>query len=303
MFKFSTLLASLTTVLLSVNAAGDEGVLEINQACALNAGCFAGDDPGFPVQIDRQGSYVLTSSLDVTVADDPPNTTAIEVTGRPVHINLNGFTIQGPAECSGVPVNSCDNIGSGKGIDGWFNTTVKNGTVRDMGDSGISISGGRVTAVLVAGNAVGGIQGSDRVAVEKVIAELNGFHGINIGSDSVVRDARASLNRRDGINVGSGAVLTNVTTSGNGQNGVSAPNGSMVEDSTSRDNGQAGILLRDSHAVGNTLFGNTGFGVECNSGGVSVIRGNMFNGNNGTGAEFNADCTPVAENVCGGGAC
>ena len=28
-----------------------DGVLEINQACAVHTGCFSGDDPGLPVTI------------------------------------------------------------------------------------------------------------------------------------------------------------------------------------------------------------------------------------------------------------
>ena len=32
-------------------AFADEGVLEINQVCAVNTGCFVGDSAGFPVTI------------------------------------------------------------------------------------------------------------------------------------------------------------------------------------------------------------------------------------------------------------
>jgi hypothetical protein len=44
-----------------------EGIAEINQTCAVQTGCFAGDSPGFPVTIDGSagGSYRLTSDLSV----------------------------------------------------------------------------------------------------------------------------------------------------------------------------------------------------------------------------------------------
>ena len=46
-------------------ANADNGVLEINQACAVHTGCFSGDDPGLPVTIDSSAgrSYRLTSDL------------------------------------------------------------------------------------------------------------------------------------------------------------------------------------------------------------------------------------------------
>lgn len=41
-----------------------DGVLEINQTCAVQTGCFSGDTPGFPVTINATGSYRLTSNLN-----------------------------------------------------------------------------------------------------------------------------------------------------------------------------------------------------------------------------------------------
>ena len=52
------LLFALATPALAV-----DGVLEINQTCAVQTGCFAGDSPGFPVTITQPGSYRLTSNL------------------------------------------------------------------------------------------------------------------------------------------------------------------------------------------------------------------------------------------------
>ena len=54
----------LVAVFASIAAPGaaSDGVLEINQTCAVNTGCFPGDAPGFPVHLDGtpSKSYALT---------------------------------------------------------------------------------------------------------------------------------------------------------------------------------------------------------------------------------------------------
>ena len=85
---------------LVVTAAAADGVIEINQAGAMQGGVTAGDTAaGFPVTISEFGSYRLTGNL--TVAD--AGTTAIEVTSGDVTIDLNGFIISGMTTCSGTP--------------------------------------------------------------------------------------------------------------------------------------------------------------------------------------------------------
>lgn len=285
-------------------APADQGVLEINQTCAVNGGCFAGDDPGFPVEIESQGSYVLTSNLDVTVASDPANTTAIEVNDDHVVVDLNGHTILGPASCSSIPVTGCTNSGTGDGIDGRFYTTIKNGSIRGVGDDGILAGpGNRIIGVSLFSNGGSGVAGSDRVAVVEVASDRNGVHGISLDSAGVARDVRVSGNAHMGFNVGGGTVLTNVTAENNGATGIFATDGSKVEASTARKNGNAGILLRDSMVTGNSLFNNAGFGIECDAGSTSAVRGNMFSGNNGTDPEVDGNCPLVADNFCNGSAC
>jgi hypothetical protein len=59
-------LPSLLLLLFAAPALASDGVLEINQTCAVETGCLAGDSPGFPVTISTAGSYRLTGSLNVT---------------------------------------------------------------------------------------------------------------------------------------------------------------------------------------------------------------------------------------------
>jgi len=64
--KFIGLIALVT--LLGGPALAVDGVIEINQARANAGGVTLSDGPGFPVTIDHNGSYRLTS--DLTVARD-----------------------------------------------------------------------------------------------------------------------------------------------------------------------------------------------------------------------------------------
>jgi hypothetical protein len=80
-------------------ASAGDGVLEINQSCAL-VGCFAGDTAGFPVTIAASGSYRLTSNLETT-------SNGVTVSGEGVQLDLGGFTVDGAGRCTGTPVTSC----------------------------------------------------------------------------------------------------------------------------------------------------------------------------------------------------
>jgi hypothetical protein len=68
-----------------------DGVLEINQACAVNTGCFSGDVSGFPVSINGSAgrSYRLTSDLVI------PSVNSNGILANAPDIDLGGFSIIG----------------------------------------------------------------------------------------------------------------------------------------------------------------------------------------------------------------
>ena len=112
-----------------------DGQIAITQARAMAGGVTPGDAPGFPVSINLPGSYVLSSGLTVPDA----NTSAIVINADHVTVDLNGFAILGPTDCSG-DLDPCANEGSGYGV--WtpavrFNITVRGGTIQGMGAVGI----------------------------------------------------------------------------------------------------------------------------------------------------------------------
>ncbi|MCA9503381.1 MAG: hypothetical protein KC616_09880 [Myxococcales bacterium] len=80
-------------LLIAAPALASDGVLEIDQTCAVLTGCFPGDAPGFPVTISERGSYLVTSNL--TVDGAPDALIDILSSAVAVDLDLNGFTLKG----------------------------------------------------------------------------------------------------------------------------------------------------------------------------------------------------------------
>jgi len=176
-----------------------DGVLEINQACALNGGCFSGDNSGFPVAINQGGSYRLTSDLTVDTT-----TGAIWILTSDVTLDLNGFTIR-----------SSTSQGNGLNLNSATNVEIRGGTIRGfsygvwMSDSELV----RVIDVRAFGNATYGLltQGNGSIVRGCTVAGngrgIRGFPGSLI-VENVVHD-----NTLDGM------VLNNVAYGSNVLNG------------------------------------------------------------------------------------
>lgn len=77
-----------------------DGVIEIHQACVAT-GCFAGDSPGWPVEITRAGSYRLTSNLQYDGLN--PLLVMVSVTADQVSLDLGGHRIVANTECPPFP--------------------------------------------------------------------------------------------------------------------------------------------------------------------------------------------------------
>jgi hypothetical protein len=73
------------------------------------------------------------------------NNDAIQITANNVTRDLNGFTIAGPVTCTTGPPFKCSATGTGIGIKdptrSRRNITMRNGTVRGMGNAGIVLPG------------------------------------------------------------------------------------------------------------------------------------------------------------------
>ncbi len=193
-----------------------DGVLEINQTCAVQTGCFSGDDPGFPVTIVTPGSYRLTGNL--TVPDE--NTGAIVVQASRSTVDLGGFGILGPNNCSANPpnFNVCTANGTGIGIDASAAALVevRNGSVAGMGFHGVDLfSLGVASGLRVADNGGDGIRvGLSGRADGNLVLENFAF-GISVGTAGRAAHNVGFRNGDAGISTAGGATVLRNTMSEN----------------------------------------------------------------------------------------
>lgn len=154
--------------------AGD-GRIEINQTCALAPdGCGPGDAQGFPVTLAAVGGYVLTSDLVPGV-----DNVAIEIRQNSIDLDLNGFSLRGPAILGGPAsgIVSFNLFAS--------NARIHGGAVRGFQGKGIDlpgIDGVRLDELLVTGNDLGGIVLGEHGLVTNTRVLSNGQFGMSLGS-------------------------------------------------------------------------------------------------------------------------
>jgi len=245
-----------------------DGVIEINQARALAGGVTPGDAPGFPVTLSEDGSYRLTSNLDVSGETSPENVTVIEIQNdvRHVSIDLNGFSLLGSNTCvwnpsETPPVTCTNNDASGVGIAGSIaGTRVTNGKIIGMGGKGVDLGDGSL--------------------VDRVSTEQNGSHGVSLQGFSTVSGCISRLNRGNGISAFIGGVLAKENVAErNGGAGIAF---TFAADATVAHNvvntNRTGISVDGGYALvtGNTIRGNLGFGLRNSALGVVAYTKNVI---------------------------
>jgi hypothetical protein len=215
---------------LSQPAFAVDGVLEINQTCAVQTGCFAGDTTGFPVTIDGGvgKSYRLTSNL-VVPNDDA---TGIEARATEVQIDLNGFAIvRSGCEIDSRICTATD--GNGRGIRSRLGPAAQ--------FSGLVVTNGSIVGM--------------------------GAHGVEAASHAEIRGINSVANGADGIFVGSGSIVANNRVSSNVGAGISASNGGMISGNVMISN-EVGLSIgpdgtyRENAITANVAGAVTGGGVN-----------------------------------------
>ena len=252
-------------------ALASNGVIEINQAKVLAGDVTPGDLPGFPVTISANGSYILTSDLNLTAAASPPNTNGIEVTGQSVTIDLNGFTLFGTTQCSPPHPITCAPLGTGNGIEvpnGYTNLAVRNGTIRGLGNYGIHSENGKgnYEDLTVSDCGSSGLRVQNAI-IQRVQARLNGDRGIDL-LEGLITDSIAVLDKSAGI-FATFAILENCSSSNNGAAGIQADQ-SNVRNSYANVNQGVELSMTSSSWSGNTLLG---CGGPCQSGSGNLQLG------------------------------
>ena len=187
----------------------------------IDPGRASSPSSGFLVTISKPGSYRLAGN--VTVPD--ANTTAIEINADNVTIDLNGFSIQGPAHCSPPPV-SCFPTGVGNGVHvvNRNNIVVTNGSIHGVGNIGIYLetNSARIDKMSLVSNGRGGAAFFGGFISDSV-AESNGGAGI-FGLDIIVSGNLIRDNQLFGLEAYGQSAYTNNRFSGNNNNAVQVNN-------------------------------------------------------------------------------
>jgi hypothetical protein len=254
-----SLFVALTMALVPAAALAIDGQVLINMSTVSAAG-------GFPYTINQAGSYKLSGNLTVPNGD----TTAIVIAHDDVTLDLNGFSILAPVDCTaGFPcANRAANLGHGvrAGTDspekGYFNITVRNGTISGMGADGVHILG-------------------DNVTVEDLHVRNSGLSGIVVRGAGASTQQTALIVRRNTIEwqssygIKSYAGLITDNTVSHGGDGISVQvYGGIVSHNFVSFNAGSGLLLSVyTSYYGNTLVQNG----AAASGGVNLGQ-NLCNG-------------------------
>ncbi len=190
----------------------------------------------FPIVINKAGSYVLTSNLDVS----DPNKNAIEITVNDVTLDLNGHTIQGPAT---------GGMGAGIYAPYRYNIAIRNGRIWGFGTQGISLS----TAIENPSSKGAG----HRIEEVQVV---NNYEGIVIVG-GVVKDCAANNNK---INCGICAynsIVIDCVANNNTGSGIFAKNSTVINNTTSFNNSIGIQATEECYLAGNNARNNTGYGL------------------------------------------
>ncbi|MBY6204693.1 right-handed parallel beta-helix repeat-containing protein [Halomonas denitrificans] len=189
----------------------------IDEAC-VPSGCFPGDRPGFPVEIEEPGSYRFASNLELGSGD--PRGVIVLVSN--VHIDMDGFAVFGQNHCEWTGESTeCELTRWGaaiESIDSADAVSVVNGSIRGIEGDGIALAGegNRVrdlTVLEVNGNgiAIGGAGTVDGCSVDR--AGRTGIHAPTGGSPVLISRSTVSRSTR-AFNAGA---LDNVAARFNGQ--------------------------------------------------------------------------------------
>ncbi|MBY0401960.1 right-handed parallel beta-helix repeat-containing protein [Myxococcota bacterium] len=259
-------------VLLTLGAApviASDGTLEINETCAVQTGCFAGDAAGYPVTITQPGSYRLTGNL----AQPSAATAVLRVQANDVTIDLGGFEIAGTQTCPGNPA-SCAVAGIGWAIDAQSvsGTSVANGAVRGTARGILLADHCRVDGLRVVETTLSGITAGIGCSITGVVVARNGSNGLQL-SQGTVTDSAAYDNGGTGFSAGFNATITSSSARRNGGAGIVGNSGSQVGNCVASENTGTGIVLSVAGTVvASSAYNNDGSGISAGAG--STIRFN-----------------------------
>ena len=208
----------LLSILLLVSVSGvSANPLLVDQSC-VNSSCFAGDSPGYPIEITQPGSYRLTSNLFMGNQVQ----FAIIVLASNVHIDMDGFSITGNNYCEWTGESTeCKLSPTGGAIltsNKADSVSVVNGSIRGIAGSGILMNGvgARVHGVIVQHVSGDGMSIEGSGIVTESVVDLAAGRGLFAQTGSLpVLFSRSVVSRStQAFNAGT---LDNIVAKDNGQ--------------------------------------------------------------------------------------
>lgn len=193
-----------------------KGGIPIHQVC-VDDGCFDGDSPGFPIEINNPGHYVLTSDLTVT-----GDVRGVNIFAEDVVLDLNGFTIRGENTCTDTPVSSCSGPNQTYGISSNEFAEIRNGSVQGFDDGLACFESCELINVHVAHNSSRGISvafGNNKAGliIRDSVFERNGGYGVRPhGDGNLIENSVFRFNLAEGITSGGQGVLRDSVVANNG---------------------------------------------------------------------------------------
>jgi hypothetical protein len=218
----------------------------------------------FQFAIAQAGSYYLTTNLVSAKC-------GIAINAGNVTLDLNGFALIGPGNCTGISPLAVTNI------------YIRNGVLRNWGN-GVdcsAVSGGVLEDVQSIGNSgYGVVLGSDWLA-QRCVTASNTLPGLSVASGCRVVDCTSELNKQAGIAARDGVEIISCTVRSNGFAGISAGAACVVSGCTVKSNGAGGITLgvgsvvsgcvASFNAVGGILMSNGCAVRDCAASGNAVV--------------------------------
>lgn len=292
-------------VLLAINLINEaeavDGVLEINQTCATQLGCFSGDSAGYPITISLSGakSYRLTS--DLILPDE--NTNGVLIQSSDITLDLNGFSIISVA-CYSTLSDCTASAGSGFGVSmnstAVKGVTIKNGGIIGMGGRGLSIIGthAHLENLQVRWNReIGMIVNPDSIVINNIVNN-NGGNGISAGNNSIIKGNNVSFNSSIGISCGKSCLIRENNSHNNGSTGISASTASIIDKNNTHDNTGDGISTsKGGNITNNVSYQNGDDGISVASFDGGNVRNNIVHSNTGFGIRFVATINPYSQNT------
>ena len=217
-------------------------------------------------KITQPGSYYLTTNVTGVNAKY-----GVEIAASGVTLDLNGFDLVGVAgSLDGVVVTPLNLI----------NVSVRNGSVRSWGGSGINLLDAATSAANVA----------------DIVASQNVVNGIRMGFGGTITRCTAYNNTGAGIAGAAGTVITECVANTSGSHGITTGSGCTISRCTVRSNVGDGINVFSSCLVLNNACSLNGNGAGDGAGIHALSADNRIEGNNCIGADRGID-VDVAGNI------